>query len=212
MQRLKIWWRRANGEHVITFWMLCTGALVVLCLISFSTVYGLGGLESNLGFIQMEGQIIAARVGTLFKALFYVAGIAILFTTQLGVLDAVSRVSTDIVKVNYLSKSKWWTDSRLYFIFLWLEIALGCVILLAGLTEPMVLIIISAALNAGVMFIYSILLLYLNNKILDRRLGMHPVRFVAIIWSCAFFGYFTLITLGDQLPRLWERIKMLWPG
>jgi len=212
MQRWKVWWRRANWEQLITFWMLCTGALVMLCLISYSTVYGMTGLDEQLGFIRMQGQIIGSQVGNLLKVLFYVAGIAILFTTELGVLDAVSRVSTDIVKVSYLRENKWWTESRLYFAFLWLEIALGCVILAVGLDKPLVLLIIAAALNAGVMFIYSILLLYLNNKILDKRLGMHPVRFVAIIWSCAFFGYFTLITLNDQLPRLWEHLKKLWPS
>jgi len=53
------------------------------------------------------------------------------------------------------------------------------------------------------MLIYSILLLYLNNKVLSRSLSMTPLRFVAIIWSCAFFGYFTIKALQiSVLPFL----------
>jgi hypothetical protein len=40
--------------------------------------------------------------------------------------------------------------------------------------------------------------------VLRGRLAMHPVRFIAMIWSCAFFGYFTFVTLKSQLPRLWQ--------
>ena len=57
------------------------------------------------------------------------------------------------------------------------------------------------------MLIYSILLLYLNNKVLSRSLSMTPLRFVAIIWSCAFFGYFTIKAL--QISVLPLRV---WPG
>ena len=53
----------------------------------------------------------------------------------------------------------------------------------------------SAAMNGGVMLVYSFLLLYMNNKILSRDLAMRPLRFVAIVWSCAFFGYFTFKAL-----------------
>jgi 3-oxoacyl-[acyl-carrier protein] reductase len=49
--------------------------------------------------------------------------------------------------------------------------------------------------NGGVMFLYSLILLYMNNKILSRSLSMSPLRFVAIVWSCAFFGYFTIQAL-----------------
>jgi hypothetical protein len=27
---------------------------------------------------------------------------------------------------------------------------------------------------------------------------------LALIWSCAFFGYFTFVTIQSQLPKLWH--------
>jgi hypothetical protein len=49
------------------------------------------------------------------------------------------------------------------------------------------------------MLIYSVLLLYLNNKVLSRSLSMSPLRFVAIIWSAAFFGYFSVQALKEEV-------------
>jgi hypothetical protein len=57
----------------------------------------------------------------------------------------------------------------------------------------------SAAMNGGVMFIYTVILLYLNNKILSRSLSMTPLRFLAMVWGCGFFGYFTLLALKYEV-------------
>jgi hypothetical protein len=122
-------------------------------------------------------------------------------------LDACARISTDIIKVNWLRDNTTWTDSRLYFALLWAQILLGCGIMLIGLvvpglTQPMVLLVLSASLNGGVMLIYSVLLLWLNNRVLGGQIRMPPLRFVMMIWACAFFGYFTFVTLKNQIPRL----------
>ncbi|HIC69892.1 MAG TPA: hypothetical protein EYM39_02270 [Candidatus Latescibacteria bacterium] len=61
---------------------------------------------------------------------------------------------------------------------------LGLVI--PGLSQP--LLLLSASLSGGVMLLYSVLLLWMNNRVLGRGLKMPPLRFVALIWSCAFFG------------------------
>ena len=81
---------------------------------------------------------------------------------------------------------------------------MGIVILLVpNLDKPMLLIITSAAMNGGVMLIYSVILLYMNTKVLPKRLSMKPVRVVAIVWSCAFFGYFSFQALRlTVLPYL----------
>jgi hypothetical protein len=57
-------------------------------------------------------------------------------------------------------------------------------------------------MNGTVMFLYSLLLLYLNAKILPRSLSLSPVRFVALVWSCAFFGYFTWQAGGVLLAAM----------
>jgi hypothetical protein len=202
-RRWRAWWKAANREHFATFYLLSALTLMLLSLISYGTARQMPGLEEGFGFIRAEGEFIGQAHGGFFRHLFHWMGIAILLTTELGLLDASARISTDIVKVNWLRDSRKWTDSRLYFALLWAQILFGCLIMLSGFNQPLVLLVLSASLNGGVMLIYSVLLLWLNNRVLKDELAMHPTRFVAIIWSCAFFGYFTIITLQNELPRLW---------
>lgn len=218
MSRWRHWWRAAGIEHFFSFFLTCLICLILLTLISYSLFYDadgnpVAGTESygqGLGFVWGQAELIGTQLGTGVKYAFLLMGIAILLTTELGVLDATARISTDIVKVNLLRDNENWSASRLYFLFLWGEIILGSCILLYGtidpsFKEPLFLLKTSAAMNGGVMMIYSVLLLYLNNKILSRSLSMTPLRFVAIIWSCAFFGYFTIQALQlSVLPYLFD--------
>ena len=75
---------------------------------------------------------------------------------------------------------------------------LGPSIMLAGLS-----------LGSGE-FILWLYLLYMNNKILSRSLSMSPIRFVALVWSCAFFGYFSFQAMKiDVIPYLASLIDKL---
>ena len=73
--------------------------------------------------------------------------------------------------------------------------------LMAGFDQPLVLLVLSAALNGFVMFLYSGLLLWLNGTTFRGPLAMHPVRIVALVGSFLFFGWFSVLTLLDQLGR-----------
>jgi len=217
MRRWRDWWRAANIEHFWSFFVTCVACLVLLSLLAYSLFYDETGqlrpeaanYGEDLNFIWGEANLIRAgfsspAVGQIFRTLFFVMGMALLLTTELGVLDATVRISTDIIKVNFLRDNAAWSQSRLYFLLLWTEIAIGTAILLAGeyfpqFRQPMFLLKTSAAMNGGVMFIYTVILLYLNNKILSRSLSMSPLRFVAMVWGCGFFGYFTLLAIKHEV-------------
>ena len=213
MARWRIWWRAANVEHFCSFLMTCLVCLIFLTLISYSLFYDeTGQLRSEgkdvgggLGFVWAQAELLSRYpLGWFLKPAYLIAGMALLLTTELGVLDASSRISADIVKVNFLRENDRWSVSRLYFFFLWGEILLGSAILLKVTDEPLAQIQTAAALNGAVMFLYSLLLLYLNAKILPRSLAITPIRFTALVWSCAFFGYFTWQAGGAWLTALFR--------
>ena len=204
MRRWRGWWQAANREHLITFYALSALSLMLLSLIAYATARQAPGLEQGLSFINAEGDFVAREHGGFFKHLFNWMGIAILLTTELGLLDACARISTDIIKVNWLRDSEKWSKNRLYFLLLWAQIGFGILVMLSDYNKPVQLLVLSASLNAGVMLVYSVLLLWMNNRVLKGPLAMHPTRFLALIWSCAFFGYFTFVTIQSQLPKLWQ--------
>ena len=100
-------------------------------------------------------------------------GVAVLFSTELALLDAVARVTADLLAAGPLRGSKLGL-SRLYFSVVWSLIAFGIVVLLVGFDQPLALIVLSAALNGFVMFLYSGLLLWLNLTQLPGRTAPAP--------------------------------------
>lgn len=210
--RWKQWWKAANMEHFLSFFLTCLACLVLLSLISYSLFYdaqgqlleGMGKFGEGMNFIWGQATLLEAKLGGTFKLMFLLMGTAILLTTELGVLDATARISADILKVNYLRENEHWSLSKLYYVFLWGEILLGSAILLYGsinpqFSQPLFLIKTSAAMNGGVMFLYSMILLYMNSKILSRSISTSPLRFVAMVWAAAFFGYFSLQAFQMQI-------------
>ena len=203
LDRWRTWWRRTNVEHFVSFYLLALLSLALFCLLARTLLEPGAAVGAELTFIGDEAGAIRGRFGPWAENLFLATGVAVLFSTELALLDAVSRVSADLVKVAlrvHFGRSV--GLSPLYFAILWAMIAFGAVVLLAGFDRPLVLLVLSASLNGFVMFLYSGLLLRLNVGSFSGALRVHPVRIVALVFSFLFFGYFSAITLLDQLSRI----------
>ena len=212
LQLWRRWWRLANWEHFLSFYLTCAFCLVVLTLISYSLFYtpegSLRGDADHYGgdmfFIYGEANELRTLVGSAARWLFIVMGIAILLTTEFGVLDAVSRVATDLVKVAWLRDNQFWTESRLYYAFLWGEILVGSLTLLVLDTETVEKNALGffkyvSAMNGGIMCIYSATLLWLNCRYLPKPLRMSPLRMAVVTLSFFFFGTFAVWAVWSKI-------------
>jgi len=198
--RWRVWWRRTNIEHFVSFFVLCLLSLTLFCLIA-ATLLGDAPVAEGLGFIADEAAALEARFGGGARLLFLGVGVAVLFTTELALLDAVARVAADVLKVGMLRSSSL-SLSQLYFLVVWTIIAFGIAVLVVGFDRPLTLLILSATLNGFVMFLYAGLLLWMNTRSLRGPLRPSPLRIAALVGAVAFFGYFSILTLLDQLSRV----------
>ena len=64
----------------------------------------------------------------------------------------------------------------------------GIVVLLAGFSQPIVLLVISAVVGGFMMFIYSGLLILINRKILPAPIRVRGWRLAGLVWSILLFG------------------------
>ena len=85
----------------------------------------------------------------------------------MGIVDYTSRLAADVLKTSYLRDR---SESRIYFALVWGLVLLGCAILLAGFDQPLPLLVISACVGGLMMFIYSMLLLVLNRRVLPPQI------------------------------------------
>jgi hypothetical protein len=78
------------------------------------------GDAGSIDFLQAEAKVLGEEIGLWFEYFFYIAGFAILFSTNIGIVDYVSRLTADSLKTGYLARSEFWSESKLYFVAAWI--------------------------------------------------------------------------------------------
>lgn len=203
LRRWRSWWRGANLEHLIVFLLTGAGSMVLLSLIAHSTLQD-PSVPQDMGFIALMTNRFALDVGGWFRVLYLLMGVAILFSTEIGIVDILGRLVAEIVKVNYLRRRARPTESELYLIIIWIVIVAGVVILMSGFEEPLALLVVAAALGGLIMFLYSGLLIWVNFRLLSRSIRMSRLRLALLVWAFGFYGYFSLRLLADMPRQLWS--------
>lgn len=191
MFHFKKWWKIINLEHFIVFWVGGVLAISLLAVLSYALVFGREGLLNGVDFVVFESQVISSILGNFFGMFFLIIAGIMLFNTQLTVLDATSRILAENVVLIKRSLSL----SKMYYLFLWMQIFSGVLIFLTKFSQPLLLITISAVLNAFSMFIHIALTNYLNIKKLHVSLRPSLVRQIIIVIAFLFFGYFSYRTI-----------------
>jgi hypothetical protein len=198
LARWRTWWRRANVEHFASFYVLALLSLALFSLLAGALLEPGAAVSAGFGFIADEAAAIEARFGGAARHAFLLVGIAVLFSTELALVDAVARVAADLLAIGAF-RNRGVSLSKLYFAVVWLLIGFGVLVLAAGFDEPLVLLVLSASLNGVVMFLYSGLLLWLNLASFAPPLRPSPVRIAALAAAFLFFGYFSIATLADRI-------------
>ncbi|GAA1287095.1 Nramp family divalent metal transporter [Saccharothrix xinjiangensis] len=199
LARWRKWWRFANREQLCTFVLITFLSIVFTSLLAYSTVHGRPDLPNNIGFLRIEGEVLKETVSPWFGTLFWVVGAFALFAAALGIVDYSSRLVADVVKTAYAKGVK---ESTLYFAVVWALVLVGCAVVLAGLGQPLVLLVISACVGALMMFVYSGLLIVLNRKVLPEPIRISAGRVAVLGWAVALFGALSVMTIVEQVGRL----------
>jgi hypothetical protein len=201
MTRWRSWWRFANIEQVFSFVVVTVITIGFTSMLAHSTLFGQPNLPNNASFLQIEAQRLDQTVGRWFGVLFLATGAFSLFGSAMGIIDYTSRLAADILKTTYLPHTST-SESRLYFWLVWGMVALGCGILLSGMSQPLTLLVISASTGGTMMFMYSMLLIALNRKMLPAAIRITPFRTATLIWSTLMFGFLAALTIYTQIQLL----------
>ncbi len=199
LRRWQGWWKFANIEQLTTFVLITFVTILFTSLLAYSTVFGREGLANNIGFLETEGEVLGERVGSWFQYLFWAVGAFSLFAAALGIVDYTSRLAADVVKTSYAREA---SESKIYAGLVWGLVLIGIVVLLAGFSQPIVLLVISAVVGGFMMFLYSGLLILINRRILPAPIRIRGVRLYALVWSIALFGILSALTFRDQIGKL----------
>ncbi|MBB3083940.1 Nramp family divalent metal transporter [Geodermatophilus sabuli] len=197
--RWRRWWKFANTEQLTTFVLISFLTILFTSLLAYATVFGQEGLASDISFLEAEGNVLNDTVGGWFGTFFWIIGAFSLFAAALGIVDYTSRLGADVLKTAYLRNAN---ESKIYFALVWGLVAIGIIVLLSGLSQPLILLVISAVTGGLMMFMYSALLLLVNRRTLPREIRPGAVRIVALVWAFLLFGFLSVLTFNEQLRTL----------
>ncbi|MDP9401104.1 MAG: Nramp family divalent metal transporter [Actinomycetota bacterium] len=196
MRRWRGWWRVTNLEQFLTFFLFTILTICVMSALASATLAGQAPFES-FDFVEAEGQALGLEFGGALRLFFLVAGLLVLFSTNLAVWDMIGRISADQLKVGPLRDSRFWTESRLYATSLVLLLLFSIVVLLSGLQAPLLLLVIVSFLSGATSFVYTALIVQLNRRALPAHVRMGTARTVIMSLAVVFYGLFFVVTLID---------------
>jgi len=96
-----------------------------------------------------------------------------------------------VLKTIYLTGNKRWTESRLYFAFVWAMVLIGVSILLVGFSQPLALLVISSSPAAWSWSSTRSCSSNSNRRALPAQLKVRGVRLGIMIVAVLFYGYFS---------------------
>lgn len=84
MERWREWWRKANVEQFVSFFVIGAVTIGVFSLVAYSTVFENPAVqEDDFDFIRIEGTVLKDTVGAWFGTLFWLIGAISLFGTAI---------------------------------------------------------------------------------------------------------------------------------
>jgi len=195
------WWRNINIEHFLVFWLTGSVTIILLALLAYNTTFGISS-TADIGFVITEGAEIGKAIAPWVGTFFLIVAGSTLFGTQLTVYDATSRIISENVILASGQRIKDKYAPKVYYSVLWVMIASGVLIFLAGFTQPLELLILAAVLNAFAMFVHSGLTLWLNKTSLSKPIRPNGFRTSVMVFAFLFYGGFSIYVIITQVQKL----------
>jgi hypothetical protein len=198
MVHWRAWMKFIKIDQVLIFWLLGIVTLVLLSINAYAVLVPKGLVPEGLNVAVVQAYIFAENWGAFGFNLFLIMAFLMLFSVMWTVIDAFTRIVSDIIYVNsrvgpfqkYLIKFKEVSLSHLYYGLIITIVILSAILL--PLKQPLILLTISAVLGGIIMSIYIPILIYMNNFRLQKPL--RPGWFVNLFMIAAgiFYAYFSI--------------------
>jgi hypothetical protein len=194
LERWRGWWRIVRVDQWGVYF---TGAILGMALpaLLYVTFVPAGSDIRGLGVAAALAQAVATQKGAIFGGAIAILGVWILFKTQLDILEGMTRAITDILWTGSARIRSWRrSDVRVIYYSVLAVISIWGIVALR-LTQPIVLLALSANM-AGIVFIISALhLLYVNTRLLPVALRPPLWRRLALVALALFYGLFLTMWL-----------------
>jgi hypothetical protein len=205
--RFRHWMRLAEKELLSTFVVLILLSVVITTLLVGATIgTGRTDLAGDLtAMVLAQAAHLRARGGVWLEIVFLLGGALVLFSTQVGIVDTVTRITGDIFHHRVGRHAPALTLKRTFLGFLTLLVGASMgVILLSwfggetlGALQPDFLVHIAGPFTIASMYCFAIVVAVLNTAYLPLPLRMPRWKLVGMYWAVVLWGWFS----AEQVSR-----------
>ncbi len=208
--RFRTWLRYVRQDQMLFFWLLNSVTLLLFIFGALAVLHPQGIVPEKGTLIWDQSLILGkafGRWGAMWagvgRTIFLMVGVATLFSTQLALIDGVSRSISDIIYTNVKPAQKrplsWW-----YMLIAVAWMATGCGIAFAmdyfKSEEQELGILLQAAYMGGfAMAVYVPLMLYINLRYLPKSARPGAVSIIMMLGAAALYGGFAVMSLWGEL-------------
>ncbi|MFA7286720.1 MAG: Nramp family divalent metal transporter [Patescibacteria group bacterium] len=206
LQRWRGWMRYINIDQGLIFWLLGFITLVLLSANAHAVLVPRGLVPEGFAVAVVQAHIFGDQWGIVGYKLFLVMAFLMLFSVMWTVIDALTRMVSDIVYTNSRAGGNQrafrvfsrLSLSQLYYGVITVVVLLGA--LLLPMKQPLVLLTISGVLGGLSMAVYTPMLLYLNNTKLEREIRPGIITNILLACISVFFIFFAYKVI-EQVAR-----------
>jgi len=193
-------WRRWYRLLMVDMWgVFFVGAMLGMLLptVLMSHAVALSGERPTTANVPtFVASALQPEYGTGMFYLLLAMGVLILFSTQLGIFEAMVRVVTDAAPaVSPRMKALIEGDPRRFY-YPFMIVLLVAISVILHLAVPVALVQFSANMSNLGALIYPFLLMYLNSR-LPRAARPRPWHYIVLVLNFLFFGFFFVNFVAD---------------
>lgn len=182
-------------ENIVIFGGMGLLTILMLSYLGFVLTKGMEGLSNDLSFLAIQSNQIELGMGLLFSKLYLFAGAVALFSVQLGVLDLLGRITTQVVS---LWKGNGNINFQSYKFSILFLVVIGEAILLFGISQPLWLLVMGSVFNALAMSVIAILTLILNRK-LEKEKRPNILTNILLFLISLFYLVFFVVSIQSVI-------------
>ncbi|MCS7133915.1 MAG: Nramp family divalent metal transporter [Candidatus Caldarchaeum sp.] len=205
LRRWKGWLNVLRVDSWIVFSLVSFITVYITTTMAYSILVPKGLTPTGFAVAAAQAEALKAVAGVAAWVIVLLGGFWILFDTQWGLMDSVSRVITDNFWMASERVRRFFKEDvrRLYYTVLYLIFAVSLVLMVGAISlrwaQPFELVALSANLGLFALTIAYPLQIVVNYKFLPKEIRGGTVTTLLLVAGTLFYGYFLAAVILQTL-------------
>jgi hypothetical protein len=209
LARFRLWVKLSRQELLWLFVALILLSVVVTTLVAAATL-GTGdpSLEGKAaGMVERQAAVLRDTGIRGLSLFFLLGGALVLFSTQLGVMDTITRIAGTVFHERIGRRTRFWSLKRTFFLFLSaFSLSSMAIVWVSWRTDPDLdklqpefLVLVAGPFTIAAMYLFTLVVGVMNVRRLPAALAPSGWQRAGLAWAALLWGWFTAETIARRV-------------